>query len=1093
MSKIKISYLILLLIILFLTPSFVGAVRGILNKDGDFAEPSATDALIWSHHKVGLPNLTEGVDYGWEFNDEGKMWIKEKSGDKGHVALGIWWDQFTPPGKIPLYGNDIYIDFDIILDKANVTVTGNEWARVALANAFKDSDGNVWYTDLDLWDSPNTDSHPDPNVIYGGGDVYEYKVDQMPIGEWRHYRFNLTEWIKKRNNYEPSWGEKLKGGELESVYIVIELDKNQSADFSLRIDNFWLTRCFEPIKKIMLTTHADLFDTYKNNYQQIANLSNIIKYNYLFQLTIWGIYDDRFNISREKLKEIVNFWNNLGFVTGFYIDVAEARGDVALNYSDSILEKEWAYIGTGDPKSDHNPAHWLSRMSLDPSKSWYKYLKNAALNLIRDFGITALSIDRSDIIGIGGTQEDIWLRKWLDEVKTEAGNQFGINLKFVGNSFQDWQTTTASRFWFIGTDGVPAKDTQLKELENSLQIYKNLAQYTEEKIFYIAPWLQDPEILNNDDLLVKEYKNILERHNFTFFDDWTIFRLLQNYPELLCFIGSATSCEGVIPNTSWLTDSTRKTCNSSCQFSSDSYSISDGGYSDFYQPQCINQNPNCVNANQIRDYYCSGENYQCNIIFDSCLMAVSVSGVTTGDVSVPIDKNIEILVDVKNTGSVAQGWWMVGVEFWKVDDYNNPWGTRSQRIDTYYNGKDSTHGNLQGVSGADCFLISDPNGNNILDVGETIRIKCQVPASYYGLTSGNQRIMFWIHERDFGQDAAHNGCGGNSSPQNCGSGAGQCSYGGIQGCYGGSWWGDALSRVEPAQVKVIIMCNPNRTGSDGKCHQACGASLECEGKTPNTKWCDGNTKKVCDSNCQYSYQNCRTDAYDTDGGLNYLVRGTCYDYDGCNPSTGDCKVTPFTDFCSSDYVIEYFVSGSFCAATSYNCKNYGSSYTCSGGRCTSGGGGGGCPFLRVWDGEKFVNLGKLNIHSFRGDKIVETSFNMEPIEKGKYQIILEEAPYFPLLDTGSNIDYVRLKDKYGNECKLISAIHSKNGNIIQLLIKSDDLKARLNQKEKIVLTFEGCSGNDFQFTIEGNNWKFPMPMSIIEALQSFIRKILRIR
>jgi hypothetical protein len=287
----------------------------------------------------------------------------------------------------------------------------------------------------------------------------------------------------------------------------------------------------------------------------------------------------------------------------------------------------------------------------------------------------------------------------------------------------------------------------------------------------------------------------------------------------------------------------------------------------------------------------------------------------------------------------------------------------------------------------------------------------------------------------------------------------------------------------------FLACNPNGTGPDGLCHQACGASLECEGKSSNTKWCDGNTKKVCDSNCQYSFENCRTDASDTDGGLNYSKYGVCYDYSGCE--NGECKVINNPDKCySSNTLLESYPSGSICAYTSYNC---GSGYYCSGGRCTSGGGG-GCPFLKVWDGEKFVNLGKLNIHSFRGDKIVETSFSMEPIEKGKYQIILKEAPYFPLLDSGSNIDYVKLKDKYKNECKLISAIHSKNGNITQLLIKSDDLKTRLNQKEEIILTFEGCSGNEFQFIIEGNNWKIPIePMSIIEAFRSFIKKIFRIR
>jgi hypothetical protein len=270
----------------------------------------------------------------------------------------------------------------------------------------------------------------------------------------------------------------------------------------------------------------------------------------------------------------------------------------------------------------------------------------------------------------------------------------------------------------------------------------------------------------------------------------------------------------------------------------------------------------------------------------------------------------------------------------------------------------------------------------------------------------------------------------------------------------------------------FLVCNPNGTGPDGLCHQACGASLECEGKTPNTKWCDGNTKKVCDSNCQYSYQNCRTDAYDTDGGLNYLVRGTCYDYDGCNPSTGDCKVTTFADYCSSDYVIEYFVSGSFCSATSYNCKNYGSYYTCSGGVCTSG--GGGCPILKVWDGGNFLELGKLDIHSKKGiDKILEKEVEMEPFEKGKYKIILKEASYLSLIGSGSEIDSIRLLDEEGKECKLVSAIHSKEGEVLSLLRNSDDKKIQLKPDQELFLTFEDCSGRKFRFIIEGENWRPP--------------------
>jgi hypothetical protein len=92
---------------------------------------------------------------------------------------------------------------------------------------------------------------------------------------------------------------------------------------------------------------------------------------------------------------------------------------------------------------------------------------------------------------------------------------------------------------------------------------------------------------------------------------------------------------------------------------------------------------------------------------------------------------------------------------------------------------------------------------------------------------------------------------------------------------------------------------------------------------------------------------------------------------------------------------------------------------------------------------------------------------MMPIEDGKYKIILEEASY--LWWEGSFMDYVRLKDEEGKECKLIEAEHSKNGNVLSLLKYSDDFRAVTKPTEKIGLIFTECSGNDFTLTIEGYN------------------------
>jgi hypothetical protein len=128
--------------------------------------------------------------------------------------------------------------------------------------------------------------------------------------------------------------------------------------------------------------------------------------------------------------------------------------------------------------------------------------------------------------------------------------------------------------------------------------------------------------------------------------------------------------------------------------------------------------------------------------------------------------------------------------------------------------------------------------------------------------------MFWVHERDLGQDAGNNGNAGND------------------------WWWDALSWANHADLRVKIEC--------------------------------------------------RTDAYDSDGGMSYLSLGTCTDYyqDGST-----CKNTQYTDSCiDSNILREYYVSGLGCANVTKSCSDYGSNYVCSAGRCRyiGGGGGGGC-------------------------------------------------------------------------------------------------------------------------------------------------------
>jgi len=128
-----------------------------------------------------------------------------------------------------------------------------------------------------------------------------------------------------------------------------------------------------------------------------------------------------------------------------------------------------------------------------------------------------------------------------------------------------------------------------------------------------------------------------------------------------------------------------------------------------------------------------------------------------------------------------------------------------------------------------------------------------------------------------------------------------------------------------------------------------------------------------------------------------------------------------------------------------------------------------CPILRVYNGKEFVDVEKLNIHAPENqDTIATSTFFMQSIN-GKYELILHEAAY--LFWDGSHIDSVKLTDAAGKECKLLSATHSKHGDVLSAIEKSDDIRVRTFPEEEIKLVYEGCSGNKFTFSIEGYNRK----------------------
>lgn len=144
-------------------------------------------------------------------------------------------------------------------------------------------------------------------------------------------------------------------------------------------------------------------------------------------------------------------------------------------------------------------------------------------------------------------------------------------------------------------------------------------------------------------------------------------------------------------------------------------------------------------------------------------------------------------------------------------------------------------------------------------------------------------------------------------------------------------------------------------------------------------------------------------------------------------------------------------------------------------------GGGGCPFLQVWDGSDYADEGLLDIHNAEGVDITykHALTNVPEPVNGKYALRITEHP-----QTISHIDQVQLhailEDGTIQELPLKKARHSEDGNVRTLLFKSDDSRVEVKgadhnggTSQSIDLEFAALQPTAkavaFIFTIEGHN------------------------
>jgi hypothetical protein len=210
-----------------------------INLDGDVSFTEAENRALWNPHSTGLTN-----DSIWTvtFDNETEIFIETAPIEAGHVATGAWWTtSFKSKSLVPLYGTEpmqLLASFRANIVSINCQ-TGNEWLRIALASAVRRSNGAVVYTEMDFWDSTNVTNNPAGNLrtggntIYQGGDVVEYKIDQLRTGQWTSYSLDLTRQVDSAWTLKP-------GDSLESVYIVVEVIGSVSV--TLKIDDLFVTQ-----------------------------------------------------------------------------------------------------------------------------------------------------------------------------------------------------------------------------------------------------------------------------------------------------------------------------------------------------------------------------------------------------------------------------------------------------------------------------------------------------------------------------------------------------------------------------------------------------------------------------------------------------------------------------------------------------------------------------------------------------------------------------------------------------------------------------------------------------------------------------------
>ena len=140
----------------------------------------------------------------------------------------------------------------------------------------------------------------------------------------------------------------------------------------------------------------------------------------------------------------------------------------------------------------------------------------------------------------------------------------------------------------------------------------------------------------------------------------------------------------------------------------------------------------------------------------------------------------------------------------------------------------------------------------------------------------------------------------------------------------------------------------------------------------------------------------------------------------------------------------------------------------------------GCPTLFTWDGNNYVDYGVIDIHNSSGEDVIrEVPILAEDVSISNHEAVFRlREGWEDLKFSESFIDQVKLyaidEDGKRKLCPLLSAEHSRLGDVRKLIMSSDDVKVQTLLLETIDLTFktsEHIKGRGFVFVIEGYNYE----------------------